>query len=61
MLQGLDPVMSTIVHDLRKVSDFRNMRVMNAKWDHHNSHKYGKIDGADSDHHHHHHKKHTQD
>ena len=47
MLQGLDPVMEHIVSDLNNVTDFRTIRRQNAKWDHNNSARFGKINGAD--------------
>jgi hypothetical protein len=46
MLQGLDPVMETIVHDLNSVTDFRFMKALNAKWDYKNGARFGKINSG---------------
>jgi hypothetical protein len=43
MLQGLDPVMENIVHDLDMVTDFRKINHYNKMWDMHNAHKFGAI------------------
>ena len=43
MLQGLDPVMSTIVADLDEVTDFRRTKKQNIKWDLKHGEKYGQI------------------
>jgi len=43
MLQGLDPVMETIVHDLDMVTDFRGMGKLNHMWDMRNGRRFGKI------------------
>ena len=50
MLQGLDPVMETIVHDLDMVTNFRGMGHLNHIWDMKNGRKFGTIEGADSHH-----------
>jgi len=52
MLQGLDPVMETIVHDLNQVTDFRYIKELNHDWDMDNGARFGKInshDHSDSD------------
>lgn len=51
MMQGLDPVMETIVDDLNKVTDFSKMNRLNDKWDLSHGGEYGNINasGAVSD------------
>lgn len=49
MLQGLDPVMETIVSDLNRVTDFSNIKRMNKKWELKHSAAFGPIKGADAE------------
>ena len=50
MLQGLDPVMETIVHDLDMVTDFRGMGQLNHIWDMKNGRRFGTIREANHEH-----------
>jgi len=46
MMQGLDPVMETIVSDLNKVTNFDKMNKLNDKWDVKHGADFGNINSA---------------